>query len=456
MFFLNNTDIGKVFGVQLITSDAMKGAVQLWDSVSTGSPPWLDPEDGIKTVNMAKRFAAYTATLTTLGIGVACDGSARADYIQEKIPKLMTRLREKLIDAERVGGMIIKFNGRSWDFVLNGDCGVTAKDDDGQITGAIFAAQATQNGSNYTRLEYHRFEKDGLYYVSNRAFKNRFGRSDEPDLGKEVPLTEVAEWAEMIPDTPGIANLDKPLFGYFRVPGSNTTDPDSPLGVAVFADALYELESIDIAISRKDGEVKNSKHVTFVGQALVKNAKKKEVKLPSFVVGLGIGLNDTETKAIHEHVPTILTKDRLDDINFNLSLAGVQCGFSEGVFVMDGQTGVITATQVESDDRDTIQTIKHHREALQAAVEDAIYGASALMTLYKQAPLGDYELTFDFDDITDSHEEDKQTWLLLVARKIIPAWKYLERFEGFSEDEAKALTAEAAAENKSKGLFEVE
>ena len=39
MFFLNNTDIGKVFGVQLITSDAMKGAVQLWDSVSTGSPP---------------------------------------------------------------------------------------------------------------------------------------------------------------------------------------------------------------------------------------------------------------------------------------------------------------------------------------------------------------------------------------------------------------------------------
>lgn len=159
--------------------------------------------------------------------------------------------------------------------------------------------------------------------------------------------------------------------------------------------------------------------------------------------------------SIHEHVPTLLTDQRIKDINFNLSLVGVKCGFSEGVFVMDGQTGMITATQVESDDRDTIQTIKADRDALKDALTQAFYGANALATMYGMAPLGEYEINYNFGDITYNYEEDKAAWRSYVTQGWVPRWLYFVKFEGMSQEDAKAMTAEAEAANlEAAGLFE--
>ena len=105
----------------------------------------------------------------------------------------------------------------------------------------------------------------------------------------------------------------------------------------------------------------------------------------------------------------MLTDQRIKDINFNLSLAGTKCGFSEGTFVMDGQTGMITATQVEADDRDTIQLIKDTRDALRLALDQALYGADQIITLYNLAPLGLYDIDYNFGDITYSYEEDRKS-----------------------------------------------
>lgn len=269
---------------------------------------------------------------------------------------------------------------------------------------------------------------------------NRYG------LGREVPLQSVSAWANMTEEA-SISKLEKPLFSYFRIPGANTIDSGSPLGLSVFANAIHELKSLDIAISRKDSEVEDSKHITFVGQQLIQSAQNRGLTLPRFVKGLGMGVNDGDTSAIHEHVPTLLTDQRIKDINFDLSLVGVKCGFSEGVFVMDGQTGMITATQVESDDRDTIQTIKADRDALKDALTQAFYGANALATMYGMAPLGEYEINYNFGDITYNYEEDKAAWRSYVTQGWVPRWLYFVKFEGMSQEDAKAMTAEAEAAN---------
>lgn len=462
MLFINSgTDIEKVFGVELISSAEMNSALKNWDRISTGKPPWLNGEDEIETINMAKHISDTRAKLTTLDIGIAISGSPRADYLQELADDLLKRLPDRVAEADRLGGLMIKWNGETWDYILPGNFGITAKDDNGEIVGAIFAAHTSQGRAHYTRLEYHRFEGSAveggkLYKISNRAFKNQLSTKGEITLGAEVQLTKVDAWAHIEPEVT-IANLESPLFAYFRVPGANTIDPSSPLGLSVFANALTELKAIDIAISRKNTEVEDSKHITFVGQALIQNAQNRDVDLPRFVKGLGMGLNDTETSAVHEHVPTMLTDQRIKDINFNLSMAGVKCGFSEGVFVMDGQTGMITATQVEADDRDTIQTIKTDRDALRDALEQAIYGANAMVTLYGLAPLGEYEVNFNFGDITYSYEEDKAAWRTYAMQGWVPKWLYFVKFEGMSEEEAKAMTAEAeAAQIEKAALFGAE
>jgi len=457
MLFVNNTDIGKVFGVELITSDEMNNALKRWDEISTGKPPWKNEGDEIDTINMAKLIADYRAKLTMLDIGIAISGSARADFLQTLADDLLKRLPEKLPEADRLGGIIIKWNGDSWDFVLPGNFGITAKNNNGEIEGAIFASHTSEGDNHYTRLEYHRFEGNDengrVYRITNKAFKNQFVGEGKYNLGRPVALQSVAAWSDMIEEA-SISKLEKPLFAYFRIPGANTIDPASPLGLSVFANAQHELKALDIAISRKDSEVEDSKHITFVGQALIQNAQNKGIELPRFVKGLGMGLNDGEVSAIHEHVPTLLTDQRIKDINFNLSLVGVKCGFSEGVFVMDGQTGVITATQVESDDRDTIQTIKTDRDALQDALAQAFYGADALTTLYGLAPLGEYEVNYSFGDITYNYEEDRARWWGYVQAGKAPAWLFFVKFEKMSKEEAKAMTAEAEAANmEAAGLF---
>ena len=456
MFFTQSSDIGKVFGVDLITSSDMNSALSNWDNISTGNPPWISPADDVITINMAKHIADTRAKLTMLDIGIAVSGdgtavSPRVELLQEIVDDLLKRLPDKIADADRLGGMIIKWNGETWDYVLPGQFGITAKDDNGEITGAIFASHTSQGKDHFTRLEYHRFDGD-TYIVTNKAFKNQIDVSNKYTLGNQVPLASVDAWADMQEEV-RIANLESPLFAYFRIPGSNTVDPSSPLGLSVFANALEELKAIDVAISRKNTEVEDSKHITFVGQTIIQNAQNRKIEMPRFVKGLGMGINDSDTSAVHEHVAQLLTDARIKDINFDLSMAGVKCGFSEGVFVMDGQTGMITATQVEADDRDTILTIKADRDALKDAIEQAVQGADALITLYNLAPLAEYELNFNFGDITYNYEEDKASWRMYAMNNWIPKWLYFVKFEGMSEEEAKLMCAEADAAQMEKELF---
>ncbi len=453
LFASSKTDIGKIFGVDLIGSFKMNSSLKAWSSIASGRPIWADGEQ-VKTVNMAKHICDTRAKLTTLDIGIAISGSARADYLQSVADRLIEQLPDQIAVADQLGGIMLKWNGESWDFILPGDFGITQKDNNGHITGAIFASYTVQNGVSYTRLEHQRFDSytEGgkkHYQVTNKAFRNQSSSGGETVLGAEVPLAKVDAWAHIQPEV-GIDGLDTPLFAFYRVPGANTIDPASPLGLSAFANAITELEAIDIAISRKNDEVEDSRHITFVGQQLVKYATENQIELPRFVKGLGMGLSEGETSAIHEHVPTMLTEQRIQDINFNLSLAGVKCGFSEGVFVLDGQTGMITATQVEADDRDTIQTIKAERDALKAAVTQAIAGADVMATLYGQAPEGEYEIAYNFGDITYNYEEDKASWQNYVSRGWVPKWMYFVKFEGMAEEEAKAMVAEAEQATQEK------
>ena len=473
MLFIRDTDVGREFGVELIRSDQMDNALLLWDRVSKGNPPWRNTQDDIESVNLAKHIADTRARLVTLDIGLSVSGvtgsggaessllTGRPSSAEEAPPRvqllqtiaddLLKRLPEKVSDAERLGGMMFKWNGKTWDYILPGSFGVTEKDANGEITGAIFASYIRQGREQYTRLEYHRF-LGSVYAVTNRAYHNQVISGEKYTLGARVPLKTVTAWAE-IRDEVRIENLAAPLFAFYRVPGANTIDPSSPLGLSVFANAIQELQAVDVAFSRKGAEVADSKHITFVGQSAIQFSQSHNITLPRFVKALGVGLNDLDKSAVHEHVPTLLTEERIRDINFDLSLAGVKCGFSEGVFVLDGQTGMMTATQVEADDRDTIQTIKADRDALKGAIERAMQGADAMISLYGLAPFERYQLHFHFGDVTYNYEEDKANWKSYVMQGWIPKWLYFVKFEGMSEEEAKALCAEAESAGQKAELF---
>ena len=446
-------DAKRVFGTDIILSAEMERATASWYNIVGGRPFWVSKDDDVDTINFAKFVTADTAKKICLDIDLNVEGSARAEYLQSVMDAFKNVLRDKVEDACALGGIMFKPNGNDGtaciDYIQAGDFLVTETNSNGDIRGAIFFDYYQSGDKYYTRLEYHRFEED-VYRITNKAFK-----SDRKDtLGKEILLDKVDIWTNMEEEV-SIQNVDKPLFAYYNMPYNNTIDYASPLGVSVFSNAVKELRDLDIAWSRKSGEVEDSKHMTFVGPTAVQYAEQKKINLPRFLKPVDLS-DDVTKETVHEHVATLLTEQRITDINSILSMISTKCGFSQGAFVLDRKTGQITATQVESDDRDTIETIKDMRDALKDTIDQLIYALNVYADLYNLAPVGTYETSYGFGDLTYNYDEDRNRWYQYATQGKVPFWMYLVKFEGMSEEEAKEVCRLAKEENQSEGLFEGE
>lgn len=445
-------DATKAFDTDIVLSTDMERAITLWYNIIGGSPYWLSKDDDVDTINFGKFVARDTAKKICLDIGIQVDGgSARAEHLQTVVDALKKVIRDKVEDACSYGGVMFKPNGADGvaciDYVQPKDFLVTDKNANGDILGCIFFDYFQSGDDYYTRMEYHRFEGD-VYVISNKAYKSK----KKDDIGKEVLLTAVPVWAGIEEDV-YIENLDRPLFAYYKMPYNNSIDNDSPLGVSVFSEAVKELRDLDIAWSRKSGEIEDSKHMTFVGPSAVRYAENNQITLPRFL--RPVDLSDDVTKeTVHEHVATLLTEQRIADINSILSMISTKCGFSQGAFVLDRKSGRITATQVESDDKETIETIKEMRDALKDALDNLLYALSKYADLYNLTPVGNYEVSYSFGDLTYNYDEDRNRWLQYANQGKVPFWVYLVKFEGMSEEEAKEMCQLAKEENKADGLFD--
>ncbi|MCM1245991.1 MAG: phage capsid protein [Roseburia sp.] len=447
------TDAKKIFDVNICMTDRMESAIKEWRDITSGEPPWKDTGDDIDTINFAAFISKDIAKKVCLDIDISATGS-RGKYTQSVVNELKKVLRNKVEDGCRLGGIMFKPNGSDnpancIDYIKADNFFVTDKNSNGDITGCIFVDWYNENKRYYRRFEYHRFEGD-IYRITNKAFVS----STRTSLGREIDLG-LTKWDGIEPET-GIENIKKPLYSYFRYPGNNIIEEESPLGVAVFAGALKELKDLDIAWSRKSGEVEDSKHMTFVPPEAIQFAERHKTNLPRFIKSLDMGSEPGST--IHEHTSTLLTDKRISDLNSILSLISTKCGFSQGQYTFDGKTSMMTATEVESSNTETIETIKEIRDTLRDAIDQLLYAVNVYADLYNLAPLGEYEVTYSFGDLTYSYEEDRSRHWQYVQQGKYPLWKYYVEFEGMSEVEAKQVVEEAKAENekKDRNLFEEE
>lgn len=473
---LFKTSAEKEFNVDIISSDLMEMVQIEWQNIIKGRPYWL--KENARTINFAKFLCYYTSKKTCLDLNVTISGSDRADYINQCIKAMIQKsIRDKVEDACGAGGIILKPNGTynpagAIDYVMPGSFAVTEKNSNGDILGIIFIDRRIKGDDYYTRLEYQHFTsaigEDGkitgrTYAIENKAFKSRGSDS----LGRSIKLTDVPEWKD-IPEYISISNVEKPLFGYFKMPYNNTIDYASPEGVALFANCIEELRNLDVAWSRKDDEVDDSQHITFVDEnALMKRDKntgdKSRLELPRFVKGLNMGIDAQHT--VEEHVPTLLTDQRVADINSILSMISTKAGFSQGQFVLDRKTGRMTATEIESDDSETVETITDIRTALKTAIRDLIYALDKYCDIYFDMPSGyvnalDEDVAdediFYFKDLLASFEQDRQRAYQLMINGVYSKRKYLKEYEGFNDKEIDEMFAETEKENATEqrgGLF---
>ena len=435
------------FEIKQVNTSTMDELISRCGMIYRGLPEWVNHEDDIKTINFAKLICSEVARLATLAIGISIDGSPRADWMQSVIDETTYfQLRHWLEYGAAYGTIILKPSGEKVSLYIPDDF-IAVDNDNEKITGAVFIDHAVEDEKYYTRLEYHRFEND-IYVITNKCYVG----ANKDDEGRAVDIS-VTPWKDLLPAA-YIEGLDKPLFAVLRMPEANNVEVDSPLGLPVFHGAIEELRDLDIAYSRNSQEIEDSKKVVLLdsdvlmpGGVQVNNTlegferRRERMNLPRFIKSV---YGNGQDEIYHEINPTLNTDTRIVGINNLLSQIGFKCGFSNGYFVLDQKTGMITATQVESDDRRTIQMIKDVRDKLESCLNDLLYALNAFADLYGYAPAGAYEPVYDFGDITYNREEDRARWWGYVQSNKVPAWMYFVKFEGMSEEDAKAMTEEAA------------
>ena len=221
---------------------------------------------------------------------------------------------------------------------------------------------------------------------------------------------------------------------------------------------------MDIAYSRNAKEILDSKRTVLADDRLlvpsgspvsamtpqVMERRCEEMNLPDYVKNV---FGQDEKEFYQEINPILNTDTRISGINALLSQLGYKIGFSNGYFVFNESSGIQTATGVEAEQQRTVQFIKDVRDKLESCLDDTIYALNVYADLYGFAPVGTYEVTYDFGDILYSYQEDKARWWQYVSTGKVPFWYYLVKFEGMSDEEAHALADEAAQANKDSGLF---
>lgn len=436
------------FGVKEITNSDMRRVIDEAERIYQGTPDWASEADHIKTINFARAVCSETARLATMNIKVEVSGSARAEWLQQQIDGVLDELRHWTEYGCALGTIALKPNGDTIDIVTPDKMAIT-NSENGLITGVVFLFQTyvPEEDRWYSRLEYHHRDGD-KYKVENRCFygSERNAITKEIDI-KKTPWNDLVE--EMTAD-----NVDGMLFGVFRTPAANNIDIESPLGIPMFWDAMTELRDLDVAYSLNAWEIEQSKRTVVMDSDRLlqsgtrvgvnnKDVLRQAIGLPDYVKFVeGTGSGDI----YHEINPTLNTAVRQAGIDALLSQVGYKCGFSNGYFVFNSKTGMVTATQVESDDRRTLQMVNDVRHELQKCIDQLLYALDKFADAYKYAPSGKYEVAYDFADLTLNNAEDKARWYGYVQNGHVPFWYYLTKYEGYSEEDAKALDAEVKAE----------
>lgn len=464
-------EIEEKFDVNLMLSPEMETWIDRFYNITSGNPPWADKEDDIESINFAGYIDDVTASLVTLDGTIKMPDTPRGEYLQKQADYILQVLQDKVSEAMGNAGIMFKPNGKNVDYVEPGNFAPTDVDSNGNIWGCVFQDIIKKGEYTYTRLEWHRFEdsEDGerVYRITNQAYKRKTGRyysrraygeesGEFGGIGKPCSLSEA--WPDLPEDITG-HNIEKPLFAYFKNPIPNRIDRTSSLGVPIWHNCMTELKDLDIAYSRKSSEVQDSKHMTFLPQSVIAYAKQHNIKLPRWVQGVEMGVGVNEDNKIHEHVSTLLTEQRIADINSLLSMISMKCGFSQGMFVFDEKQGMKTATEIEADDQETIRTIKNIRDALKSCLEDLFYALNIMADYETNIPAESWEsikggMTIDFGNILYNYHEDKASWWQYVTQGYVPRYLYFKKFEGMSKEDAKKMVAEAQAEQpKEEGLF---
>lgn len=412
-----------IAGIETAISPEMETKISIWKSM-------YEEDEGL---HLPAALSFEMARMITVELKSKISGSKRAEFLDENYRQVVDHIRIPVEYGCAKGGMVMKpyvsRNRILVDFIQADEFFPTDVDDCGNIMGAVFMQRVKRGGAFYTRLESHKLLKDG-YEIKNRAFKSR----QENLLGVKVPLGEVDEWAELS-ESILISNVKKPLFGYFKPAVANNVDPKSPLGISIFANAENLIEDANRQFERFLWEFESGERALIANSMAFKRDREGRLKLPDKKLYRTLDVDDVDF--FREWSPALRGREIADGLDTIFRMIEFNCGFAYGTLSsMDGISK--TAEEIRNAKQRSYATISDNQKALKNALLDLVYAMDVWCTLYKLAPMGEYSVSFEFDDsIAADRKTEFEEKLSLVRMGIMDPWEFRMWYFGESEETAK-------------------
>lgn len=426
----NTTDIAKDFNIDISTSDEVLSAIERWSNIYNGKAPWLNEE--IKSLHVAKTICEKVAKAVTIELKTKVDDKEIDKIYQRFIKNIRTNTEYAL----GKGGMFFKpfySNGKIKVSCIQADKFIPTKfDSTGELLGAIFIDQITRGRDVYTRLEYQELE-DTTLKIKNKAYKTTVHNSNI--LGAQIMLSQVLEWSN-IQEELEINNVNRLLGGYFKIPIANPIDNTSPVGVAIFANAIDTLAEIDKQFSRTLWEYEGSELAIDVDETAFKKDDDGKDILPKGKERLYRKIDFGDEKTWNVFSPAIRDTALFNGLNELLRQCESQCGLAFGT-ISKIENVEKTATEIKSSKQDYYVTVSDVQGALQTALEDLIYSIDVLMSLYGIKHKVGADVSFDWDDSILVDSEKKQAQALVEKNAgLIDDIEYFVQTRDYSEEES--------------------
>lgn len=383
-------DIKQALGIKPAITDDMLSSIELWQNCFSGNAPWLN--DDVISLRLEQSITREFANITLNEM----TASVSNDKLQKIFETATEDLNSELQSGLATGAMVIKPLGGDKVQYISANAFVPIEFDARHRLVKVIFPEFKKIGDNYyTRLEYHSLDKDKGLTITNTAYVS----ASEGQLGREIPLVAVDEWASL-PNAVTYPAMLRPAFGYFRTPIKNTIDGSS-CGVSVYANDINLIRKIDTQFGRLDWEFESGERAIHVdATAFKKEGTEKLNKRLYKAVDVDLGDNEL----FKDFSPAIRQSDITDGLNTYLRRLEFSVGLAYGD-LSNPDTVAKTATEILSAKNRKYNTVSAIQKQLKYCLDDLVYA----LAFYNSLTTSGYTFVCDFKDSILTDEQTERT-----------------------------------------------
>ena len=388
MFPLEN--IRQALNLRLAITAEMQKAIGVWQNCYVGKAPWLD--ENVISLRLEQAITREFANITLNEM----TASVSNDKLQKIFETATEDLNSELQSGLATGAMVIKPLGGDKVQYISANAFVPIEFDTRHRLVKVIFPEFKKIGDNYyTRLEYHSLDTEKGLTITNTAYVS----ASEGQLGREIPLAAVDEWANL-PTSVTYPAMRRPAFGYFRTPIKNTIDGSS-CGMSVYANDINLIRKIDTQFGRLDWEFESGERAIHVDAAAFK--KDGTAKLNKRLYkAVDVDLGDEEL--FKDFSPTLRQSDITDGLNTYLRRLEFSVGLAYGD-LSNPETVAKTATEIKSAKDRKYNTVSAIQKQLKYCLDDLVYA----LAFYNSLTTSGYTFVCDFKDSILTDEQTERT-----------------------------------------------